>query len=91
MIKDQKEFYNYIRKEYKNMEDADKIPNFMKVYYELDRASAYEMNKFYYAVCNYIFLGIVPKKEILSSNNWKSIEPYVIEERNRLLKENGEV
>ena len=29
MIKDQKEFYNYIRKEYKNMEDADKIPNFM--------------------------------------------------------------
>ena len=68
MIKDQKEFYNYIRKEYKNMEDADKIPNFMKVYYELDRASAYEMNKFYYAVCNYIFLGIVPKKEILSSS-----------------------
>ena len=49
------------------------------------------MNKFYYAVCNYIFLGIVPKKEILSSNNWKSIEPYAIEERNRLLKENGEV
>lgn len=91
MIKDQKEFYNYIRKEYKNMEDADKIPNFMKVYYELDRASAYEMNKFYYAVCNYIFLGIVPKKEILSSNNWKSIEPYAIEEINRLLKENGEV
>ena len=91
MIKDEKEFYNYIRKEYKNMEDADKIPNFMKVYYELDRASSYEMNKFYYAVCNYIFLGIVPKKEILSSNNWKSIEPYAIEERNRLLKENGEV
>lgn len=91
MIKDQKEFYNYIRKEYKNMEDADKIPNFMKVYYELDRASAYEMNKFYYAICNYIFLGIVPKKEILSSNNWKSIESYAIEERNRLLKENGEV
>ena len=53
MIKDQKEFYNYIRKEYKNMEDADKIPNFMKVYYELDRASAYEMNKFYYACLLY--------------------------------------
>ena len=47
MIKDQKELYNYIRKEYKNMEDADKIPNFMKVYYELDRASTYEMNKLY--------------------------------------------
>lgn len=91
MIKDQKEFYNYIRKEYKNMEDADKIPNFMKVYYELDRASAYEMNKFYYAVCNYIFLGIVPKKEILSSNNWKSIEPYAIEERKKVLEANGEV
>lgn len=91
MITDQKEYYDLIRKDYKKVNNTEKIPNFMKVYYEIERANSYEMNKFYYAVCNYIFLGIVPKKEILSSNNWKSIEPYAIEERNRLLKENGEV
>ena len=86
MIKDQKEFYNYIRKEYKNMEDADKIPNFMKVYYEIERANSYEMNKFYYAVCNYIYLGIMPKKEILGSENWENIKTYAIEERKKSIR-----
>ena len=56
MITDQKEYYDLIRKDYKKANNTEKIPNFMKVYYEIERANSYEMNKFYYAVCNYIYL-----------------------------------
>ena len=64
MITDQKEYYDLIRKDYKKVNNTEKIPNFMKVYYEIERANSYEMNKFYYAVCNYIYLGLIPMKEI---------------------------
>lgn len=63
----------------------------MKVYYEIERANSYEMNKFYYAVCNYIYLGIMTKKEILGSENWENIKTYTIEERKKVLEANGEV
>ena len=91
MITDQKEYYDLIRKDYKKANNTEKIPNFMKVYYEIERANSYEMNKFYYAVCNYIYLGIMPKKEILGSENWENIKTYAIEERKKVLEANGEV
>lgn len=91
MITDQKEYYDLIRKDYKKVNNTEKIPNFMKVYYEIERANSYEMNKFYYAVCNYIYLGIMPKKEILGSENWGNIKTYAIEERKKVLEANGEV
>ena len=91
MITDQKEYYDLIRKDYKKVNNTEKIPNFMKVYYEIERANSYEMNKFYYAVCNYIYLGIMPKKEILGSENWDNIKTYAIEERKKVLEANGEV
>ena len=91
MITDQKEYYDLIRKDYKKANNTEKIPNFMKVYYEIERANSYEMNKFYYAVCNYIYLGIMPKKEILGSENWENIKTYAIEERKKVLEANREV
>ena len=84
-MKDQKDFYNYIRQEYKKKKDVTEVPEFMKVYYEIEYASNYEINKFYYAVCNYIFLGISPRKDV------KDIEPYAIDERQKVLKENGKI
>ncbi len=90
-MKDQKYFYNYIRQEYKKKKDVTEVPEFMKVYYEIEYASNYEINKFYYAVCNYIFLGISPRKDVKDSTNWKDIEPYAIAERQKVLKENGKI
>ena len=90
-MRDQREFYNYIRTEYKKKPEVGEIPEFMKVYYEIESASSYEMNKFYYAVCNYVFLGITPRKEIIESSNWKDILPYAKAERQKLLEENGQV
>lgn len=84
-MKDQKDFYNFIRQEYKKKTDVKEVPEFMKVYYEIENASNYEINKFYYAVCNYIFLGISPRKEIKESTYWKDIEPYAISEREKVL------
>lgn len=84
-MKDQKDFYNFIRQEYKKKTDVKEVPEFMKVYYEIENASNYEINKFYYAVCNYIFLGISPRKEIKESTYWKDIEPYAVAEREKVL------
>lgn len=84
-MKDQKDFYNFIRQEYKKKTDVKEVPEFMKVYYEIENASNYEINKFYYAVCNYIFLGISPRKEIKESTYWKDIEPYAVAERKKVL------
>ena len=91
MITDQKEYYDLIRKDYKKVNNTEKIPNFMKVYYEIERANSYEMNKFYYAVCNYIFFGIEPSNEIKHSDNWKSIEPYAKSARKEDSLRYGEV
>ena len=50
--KEQKDFYNFIRQVYKKKPDIGEIPDFMKVYYEIERVHNFEVNKFYYAVCN---------------------------------------
>ena len=52
--KEQKDFYNFIRQVYKKKPDIGEIPDFMKVYYEIERVHNFEVNKFYYAVCNKI-------------------------------------
>ena len=38
-MKDQKDFYNFIRQEYKKKTDVKEVPEFMKVYYEIENAS----------------------------------------------------
>ena len=89
--KETKDFYNFIRQYYKSKENIGEVPDFMKVYYEIDRAHSFEMNKFYYAVCNYIFFGIEPSNEIKHSDNWKSIEPYAKSARKEDSLRYGEV
>ena len=91
--KEQKDFYNFIRQVYKKKPDIGEIPDFMKVYYEIERVHNFEVNKFYYAVCNYVFLGLEPSRDIKESDDWESIEPYCIKEREnrKLRKENREL
>ena len=81
--KEQKDFYNFIRQVYKKKPDFGEIPDFMKVYYEIERVHNFEVNKFYYAVCNFVCLGLEPPKDIKESNDWKSIEPYCMAEREK--------
>ena len=87
--KEQKDFYNFIRQVYKKKPDIGEIPDFMKVYYEIERVHNFEVNKFYYAVCNYVFLGLEPSRDIKESDDWKSIEPYCIKERKNNTLEYG--
>ena len=89
--KETKDFYNFIRQLYKKKPVIGEIPDFMKVYYEIERVHNFETNKFYYAVCNYVFLGIDPRPEIKESDDWKNIEPYATAARDDKNLKYGEV
>ena len=41
---EQKDFYNFIRQVYKKKPDIGEIPDFMKVYYEIERRDGRKMN-----------------------------------------------
>lgn len=80
MIKEQKDYYNHIRTKYKDEYCFESTPSLLKVYYELDRIKSSQMNQLYYAICNYVFLGLMPNKEIRESELWNTVKPYCDEE-----------
>ena len=80
--------YQNIREQYREYKDADVdlIPDYMRVYFAIERKEIDMLNKFYYAVMDYLYLDLEPNNFIAKSNDWNLILSYLDEE-----KENGDI
>lgn len=72
-------------REYKNG-DIDLIPDYMKVYFAIERKEIDMLNKFFYAVMDYLYLDLEPCAFIAKSKDWNLILEYLDE-----AKENGDI
>lgn len=80
--------YQNIRDHYRKYTDGDinLVPDYMKVYFAIERKEIDMLNKFFYAVMDYLYLDLEPCNFIAKSKNWALIQEYLDEE-----KENGDL
>ncbi len=79
----QLDYYDRIREKYRktSSDDLSKIPTYFKVYFAIERKEMDMVNKFYYAIMDYINLDIEPCAFISKSNDWILIKPYLDKEK----------
>lgn len=85
-MKDQIEFYNYLRNMFRNGNHKDVCPEYLKAYYEVEDAlSDTHKNKVYYAMSDYIYLGIIPKPYLFEKcKEWGYLVPFMAKMRNEI-------
>lgn len=77
----QRAFYDKLRNGYRNINNVCEIPKFMRIYLELENKNIDDINRLYYAICDYLYLDIEPCKQIQNSKEWTLIEDYLDEEK----------
>ena len=73
----QRQFYDRIRESYRKSKNGNFIPKFMRIYLELEKRRLDEIDRLYYAICNYLYLDIEPGKSIRNSPRAGS-ETYLV-------------
>lgn len=79
--KTQRKFYDGIRNKFRKTDEIDLLPKFMRIYFALENKALDDINRLYYAICDYLFLDIEPCKQIRNSKDWLLIEDYLDEEK----------
>ena len=77
----QRQFYDRLRESYRKSKNGNFIPKFMRIYLELEKRRLDEIDRLYYAICNYLYLDIEPGKSIRNSKDWILLEDYLDEEK----------
>ena len=77
----QRQFYDKLRESYRKSKNGGFIPKYMRIYLELENKQFDDIDRLYYAICDYLYLDIEPGKEIRNSKGWLLIEDYLDEEK----------